>query len=80
MSEADNEAMNVFVAATLDSGPAAIGSTNSQVCASGLSVSLTMAAVIASAERAAAAASIRSSLHPDCEMVRNSWPLSASRR
>ena len=35
-SEAVSEAMKVFVAATLNSGPAAIGSTNSQACANGL--------------------------------------------
>ena len=70
-SEAVSEAMKVFVAATLNSGPAAIGKTNSQACANGLFVSLTMAAVTASAARAAAAASIRSSLDPDCEIARN---------
>ena len=63
--------MNVFVAATLSSGPAAIGSTTSDADARALCGSLTMATVSAPAARAALVISIRSSLDPDCEMVRN---------
>jgi hypothetical protein len=68
-----------LVAATLNSGPAPIGSTISQEAARGLSVALTSAAVNAPACRAIAAVSTRSSLRPDCEIARNSWPSRRSR-
>ncbi len=48
--------------------------------ASGLSASLTSAAVTAPAARAITAVSIRSSLRPDCEIVRNSWSVKLSER
>src|SRR6185295_6845105 len=75
-SKAVSDATNVLVAATLTSGPAAIGRTRSQATANGLSVSLTMAAMRAPVAFAEDADSTRSSLRPDCEMARNSWPSS----
>ena len=69
---AASEAINVFVAATLSSGPAAMGSTTSDADAKALSGSLTMATVSAPEARAAPVISMRSSLDPDCEMVRSS--------
>src|SRR6516162_7176387 len=75
-SKAESDATKLFVAATLSSGPAAIGNTTSQAAANGLSVSLTMAAVRAPEAFAEDADSIRSSLRPDCEIARNSWPSS----
>jgi hypothetical protein len=59
------DAMKVFVAATLNSCPAAMGRTISQTDARGLLVSLTIAAVRAPELLADDAASTRSSLRPD---------------
>ena len=72
--------MTVFVAATLSSGPAEIGRTMSQAAASGLSAAFTSAAVTAPAAFAEAASSTRSSLRPDCDTARKSWPLSVRLR
>src|SRR5438105_2224574 len=71
-SQAERLVTKLFVAATLSSGPAAIGSTMSDDLARGLSVSLTIAAVSAPAALAIAADSMRSSLLPDCETARKS--------
>jgi len=62
-------AMNVFVAATLSSGPAQIGKTKSHASASGESVTLTTATVMAPASLALFVKATRSSLRPDCEMA-----------
>jgi hypothetical protein len=59
------DATNVFVAATLNSCPAAIGKTISQADARGLFVSFTIAVVSAPLSLADDAASTRSSLCPD---------------
>ena len=67
--------MNVFVAATLSSGPAQIGRTNSHACASGESGALVMATVSAPDCFALAVIAMRSSLRPDCEMASTSWSL-----
>ena len=71
--------MKDFVAAMLSSGPAAIGRAMWQAAAKGLSVSFTMATVKAPAAFAIDANSARSSLRPDCEIVRRSWSLSRMR-
>ena len=73
-------ATKVFVAATLSSGPALMGSTKSHPAANGLAVSFTIAAVSAPALFAAAALSMRSPLCPDCEIARKSWSLRRSSR
>jgi hypothetical protein len=59
------DATKVFVAATLNSFPAAMGRTMSQADARGLRVSFTIAAVSAPKALADNAASTRSSLRPD---------------
>jgi hypothetical protein len=76
LSKAVRDAMNVFVEATLNSGPAAIGRTMSQAAASGLFTSLTIAAVNAPAALADVVVSIKSSLPPDWEIARKNWPSS----
>ena len=75
-SNAASDATNVFVAATLSSGPAIIGKTTSQAFASGLSVSFTRAAVSAPASRAKATDSTMSSLRPAWEIAKNICPSS----
>src|SRR6476469_10905566 len=64
-SKMATDATKVFVAAALNTGPAAMGRTMSQVDARGLSVSLTIATVSAPKALADEAASTRSPLRPD---------------
>jgi hypothetical protein len=68
----ESVATNDFVAATLNSGPASIGSDISETVASGLEGSLTIDTVRAPASLAIAVNSMRSSLRPDWEMVSTS--------